>query len=126
MNRMSVWKRYRSVAVGLMVAGASLAGCAPDFEEPSCQTDEDCFNDEMCIEGVCRLAGGGGGEDTIEADIEEDTAADTVTTDTDGGMDADGGGEAGGGEVAAVVLTPEMVEVAIEKTTRLKATVLDG
>jgi uncharacterized protein YjdB len=126
MKPMSVWKRYRLLALGVIVAGATLAGCTPDFGEASCETDDDCFNDEMCVEGVCRLAVSGGEDDAnVEPDTDEDTSVD-AGTDTDVGMDADGGGETSGGAVAAVVVTPEAAEVAVGKTTRLQATVLDG
>ena len=75
-------------------------GCAPEFEEATCQSDDECFSDEQCVEGVCRLGSGS-------------------TTDT-------GTEEAGEEGPVALVVNPEAVEVAVGRTVRLHAAVLDA
>ncbi len=77
------------------------AGCAPEFEEATCESDSDCFDDEQCVEGVCRLAVGGQG---------------------DGGMPS----EVAEGEPESLLVSPRSVEVGVGHEVRLHATVLDG
>lgn len=42
----------------ILVAGlaAGAAGCAPEFTSEACESNDDCLDDEACIEGACRLA----------------------------------------------------------------------
>ena len=44
--------RLRLDAVLLLVAGAMVAGCKPDY--PSCETDKDCHAKEFCVANKCQ------------------------------------------------------------------------
>jgi len=99
-------RQFGVLAVLAAIGWSFGVGCAPEFEEPTCQTDDDCFSDEQCVEGVCRLAGGGG--------------------DAGPGGDADTGGETAEGEPVALGVSPETVDVAVGREARLHAVVFDA
>ncbi len=79
-----------------------VAGCAPEFEGATCESDDDCFENERCIEGTCRVPN--------ELEPEEDT-----------GMPND----VAEGVPSVVLVSPNMVEVAVGHEAQLHATVLD-
>ncbi|MFB6375350.1 MAG: Ig domain-containing protein, partial [Bradymonadaceae bacterium] len=92
-------RQFVVLAVLVAIGGGSGLGCAPAFEDTSCQTDGDCFSDEQCIQGVCRLAAG---------------------------PDADSGGETSEAEPASLEMSPKTVEVAVNRQVKLEATVTDA
>jgi uncharacterized protein YjdB len=97
--------RSRQAIVWITVVVWSLVvatGCAPEFEGATCETDDDCFEDERCIEGVCRVAD--------ELEPAEDTGMPSEVTE---------------GEPSVLLVSPKMVEVAVGHDARLHATVLD-
>ena len=98
---MMKWKRQPFVLAFVASLGLLYGvGCAPEFEDASCQTDDDCFSDEQCVQGVCRL-GAGSSDDA-------------------------GPQETGDVGPVALVVSPEAVEVAVGRTVRLHAAVVDA
>lgn len=122
------WLWLGFVTASLLALSAT--GCRPDLETSSCQSDDDCFDDEMCVEGTCRVATTRG-DDVVESDVTTDVG------DDGGGVDADvvedvteDAGDAGDAVEpegpARVLVRPEGPRVAVGETMRLQATVLDA
>lgn len=101
-------ERFRwliGVSFLLAIGGFAWSACAPDFEDATCSKDGDCFSDEVCVAGVCRIAA-------------KQAASDAGTV--------DGAADGTSGEIAALVVTPTTVDVAVGQTVELRATALDG
>lgn len=106
------------------------AGCQPDIEPSSCQSDDDCFDDEICVEGTCRL-GTSSESDAAAGDVANDGGGDVDESDTEVGRDA--GGDTGDADDATdsqgparLLVRPDAPRVSVGERMRLQATVLDG
>ncbi len=105
-------KRYWIVSsLFALVAGMLLAGCAPEFSDDKCETNRDCFLDEICVQGRCQVA-----PDETDGGM------------GDGGMDDGGMDDAGdtGPTIRNILASPEMVEVGVGRTASLEARVINS
>ncbi len=97
------------VLMGMISLGLQMAGCAPEFHDNACKTNQDCFPDEVCtIEGVCRVKA-----------LNPDAGDASV----DGG---DTGQDAGVAQVASVEISPASADVGVGLTQQLEATAYDA
>jgi uncharacterized protein YjdB/PKD repeat protein len=75
-----VMERLRRLSAAALVAlatlGLSLAGCAPEFTDTTCETDQDCFPGERCNRfNECVPGGGDAGPDGGDVDPMVDSIA---------------------------------------------------
>jgi hypothetical protein len=70
------------------------AGCADTDETVECQSDNDCADGNMCVNGEC-ISGNGDADGDSDGDADGDTDGD-ADADTDGDADADADGDVDG------------------------------